>query len=376
MTKKPVLSLSLIALVFTAVNFSGCKSKTEKSEANENPTWQGSMNSLKEGLGNLQTLIYSSEQFSNPANREKIEGEVARLARSAKNVSHNPTLISRDPTVRFVSSQFSQDLQRTQESLRAGKLDFARYQLVKISGYCVECHARTQQGPFFESHRSENFLQALTPYEKAQFLVSSRRFEEALKTLKETLKNPPANKPFLFQEKSAHLALMVSVQYMRDPKQSKEVVQILLDAKDTPAFLKNKARAWMVSLNRWEKEGKDSFNLARIKKTLDAQPNEVDAMRSVSLLLNYLAQERSQNETGEALYWTGVAYESLNEVSPLQLHENYYESCIRMVPRSSWAKKCFTKLEDSIRFGYSGSSGTHMPVEVQVYLDNLKKEVE
>lgn len=371
-----VLIYSAFFIGFVSVAFLSCKSKEEKSQELDPANWQGSMNSLKSGLGNLQELIYSSERFEKKENRERVLAEVESMAKSAKNVSHNPTLISRDPTVRFVSSQFSQDLQRTLDSLKAGKFEFARYQLVKVSGYCVECHARTQQGPFFESHAKESFLSNLTDYEKAQYFVSARRFEEALKTLKATLKNPPANKPFLFQEKSAHLALMVSVQYLRDPKQTKEIVQILLDSKDTPHFLRSKARSWMLSVNKWEKEGKDKFDFAKIKKTLDSQPNELDSMRSISLLLNYLSQERSKEETGEALYWTGVAYESLNEISPLQLHENYYESCIRILPRSPWAKKCFARLEDSIRFGYSGSSGTHMPVEVQVYLDHLKKETE
>jgi hypothetical protein len=55
------------------------------------------------------------------------------------------------------------------------------------------------------------------------------------------------------------------------------------------------------------------------------------------------------------------------------MHELYYEACVRELPHSSLAKRCYERYEQSVYVGYTGSGGTNIPDELQVILSELKK---
>ena len=141
-------------------------------------------------------------------------------------------------------------------------------------------------------------------------------------------------------------------------------------------FLKQNLNTCKTSIAYW-KNHKDHFeNLEDARILIKNRNSEIDDMRAISGLLQLLGNYLKGDELGEALYLIGKSYESINEIAPLLLHENYYESCILQVPHSKWSKKCFKNLEASIQFGFSGSGGMHVPMAVQVHLDSLRKEAE
>jgi hypothetical protein len=96
-------------------------------------------------------------------------------------------------------------------------------------------------------------------------------------------------------------------------------------------------------------------------------------LRALSELHLLMTQQLPPQQIGETLYLTGVSYEAVKDLSIWTLHENYFESCIRTVPKTDWAKKCYKRLEESIYFGYTGSSGTNIPADVQMRLQSLQK---
>ena len=48
-----------------------------------------------------------------------------------------------------------------------------------------------------------------------------------------------------------------------------------------------------------------------------------------------------------------------------QLSNLYFESCVRSSPHSELAEKCYQRFEQNVYFGYTGSSGTHLPEKVK-----------
>lgn len=77
------------------------------------PTWTGSMKNLHGLLTTIEPLIFDSKQFVLEKNQSLLKFTIQGLAEESKNISHSPTLISRDPTVRYVAGQFAEDLHMT-----------------------------------------------------------------------------------------------------------------------------------------------------------------------------------------------------------------------------------------------------------------------
>lgn len=364
----------------TLLWFTACKSEPKaESKASTNgapPSWSANMQELRESLLKIEPYLVDEKKFAATESEGLLKKELQHLADLTKNVTHNPTLISRDPTVRFVASQFSQDIQRSAESFEQGKKDFARYQLMKVTGYCIECHTRTQQGPQYEGVDKNKNLQSLSRFQKAEYLISVRYFDEALKLLTEEISNPEGAS-FARAEKSAKYGLMITVQFQQNPVKALEFVKKIEESKAVSIALKEKAKTWKASLNAWknEKPGALGAGISAYRKMAAKKDSDVDLMRALAGILPWLSTELKPEELGEGLYLVGNCYEGLNDLSFFNLHENYYESCVRLVPRTQWAKKCYSRLEESIRFGYSGSGGTHIPIEIQLYLENLKKDI-
>ncbi len=177
-------------------------------------------------------------------------------------------------------------------------------------------------------------------------------------------------------EKSAALALQLAVQYEQKPDQAMKVTEAILANPKSSEILKNKARGWQSSVKKWQQEKESPKTLDGTSKLLVNAQTEIESMRALAQILAFLSTEPQQPELGEALLLAGTAYDKLSDFLPSDLHENYYASCIRSQPKSGQAKRCYSKLEESIRFGYTGTSGENLPVEIQVWLGQLKKEAD
>jgi Holliday junction resolvase len=380
---KSKLKVLIFAVVLVGTGFLaavGCQTGAKDPVAAPSPSgapanWNQNMGLLQDSLAKLEPYLVDDVKFGAQANQDLLQKEIRNLANLSQKVTHNPTIISRDPTVRFVASQFSKDIQRSAESFEMGRKEFSRYQLMKVTGYCIECHTRTQQGPQFVGPHENKNLQSLSRFQKAEYLIATRYFEEALKLLEEELADPTSI-GFVRMEKAAKQGLAITVQYEQNPQRAFEFLRILEKSKSAPFALKDRAKIWKKSLLAWKNDKSKLQGLPLFRKLAMKKDSEVDLMRALAGLLPYLSTDLKNEELGESLYLVGLCYEGIGDLSLFSLHENFYESCIRSAPHTPWAKKCYEKLEDSIRFGYSGSGGTHIPVEVQIYLDEMKKDLE
>lgn len=364
----------LITIMFF-LGLSGCLSKSSKPEVESEKivSWSGTMRGLQKNLSALDEYIFDPVKFASPANHNFLQQQISEMAQQSKNLEHNPTMIHRDPTIRFVATQFSEDLARAKESFEEGKIPFARYQLMKVSGSCVQCHTRMQQGAEHRWKKEEPFLKSLTPAYQVEFLIASRRFDQAHQVLIENLKKTEGL-AILDIERLAHLGLLVTVQYQNDPSKAQQLVGLIQKSSSASPLLVQEARGWIASIQAWGKEKKKPETLTDWRQVFETRKNEIGAMRAIHGVLQLMMIQSAHLEVGEALLLLGESYEALNGLMPMDLHENYYASCIQSVPHTPTAQKCFDHLSDSIRLGYSGSSGIHVPVEVEVWLESLKKK--
>jgi hypothetical protein len=68
----------------------------------------------------------------------------------------------------------------------------------------------------------------------------------------------------------------------------------------------------------------------------------------------------------------GLCYDVLKTYQLGELHEIYFESCIRSAPHSSLAQTCYRRYEQSIYDGFTGSAGTDIPDDIEDKLQTLE----
>ncbi len=95
-------------------------------------------------------------------------------------------------------------------------------------------------------------------------------------------------------------------------------------------------------------------------------------LRGLSMLHQILVSTLDKAQTGKALFLAGEAYESIRDLALWSMHENYFETCVRRVPHTTWAMTCFQALQESLVIGFTGSAGTKLPSDVQMRLSELE----
>ncbi len=341
------------------------------------PVWNASMQNLKRDMLTLEPYIFSKDDFNDPKNREFLSKEIHRIAAEAQNVKHDPVVLTKDPTVRFVAAGFADELKRADENFKTGWFEYSRGQLAKVTSYCLECHTRSNEGAHFKSNETVRpYLTTLSVSERMEFMIAFRQFEPAYNLGLEKLKLiVEGQKQALESDRIVSLSLLVSVQYMQDLEKAKKVVSTVKKNSSLPTYLKNEARLWQKSLDQWDPNS-NLNTLPGIRNFLNHRKSEIDDMRAIPSLLALLTEGLNREELGETLVLTGETYESLKRVSILSLHKNYYESCVRKAPRTKWAKICFKKFTDSVNLDYTGSGGTRIPTDIKKQVDDLKNVIE
>lgn len=389
------LILSWIRIAFLLWTFAACKSSSvsEKPlEPNKKVEFSGSMQELKQNLTDLLPLVVDPIQYNLPQNQKIIDEKVKRLATLSRSVTHSLDLMQKDPSIQFLSKAFSEDVDRINQSLNMGKRDFARYNLMNVTSYCIECHTRTSTGPSFQSPEFSQTLSKLSGLDRGEYLLAIRQFDRALKEfssfIDESFKNQSHLSDLAFNlDRAVRYSLSITVKYLKDPKKSMEIVQKIRSASGTPFYLQQNALGWEISIKKWmkEKRNKDTsvngiLKMCRqwIREGREGQGEsgerggDIYFLRALSDLHLILSAKLTPSQLGEALYLTGLGYEAIRDLSIWTLHENYYESCVRKVPHSEWSAKCYHRFEESVYFGFTGSSGVQIPVEAMKKLQELK----
>jgi hypothetical protein len=400
--KAITFTLPTITFFLASSFFLGCQNSKPKSEGltvadnsqsppinTTNPkTFNGSMKELQDVLIRLLPKVVDVNQYNAPENKKPIDDDVKRLLVLSKNVSHSPSVALKDPSVNFISKAFSEDLEKIDESLASGKRDFARYNLMNMTAYCIECHTRTSTGPSFRSPALEETLKKLNGLERGEFLVATRQFDAALRELSDFIDQRLSQKNDFFSlDKAVRYALSVTVKYLKSPEKSLAIVEKIKKASGVPYYLKQNSLGWELAIKDWMKENppKDNSTASMLKRSrewvIKAQQMQVGMvdrggdiyfLRALSDLHLILAAKLTPEQMGEALYLTGLSYEAVQDLSTYNLHENYYETCIRKVPHTVWSQKCFKRYEEAVYFGYTGSSGVRLPEDEAKRLNDLR----
>lgn len=378
-----------LCIVFALFPFLlSCQSESVKPVAlPSDPALQNSMQGLKGEMDRLLPVLVDPGEYKKPENSERIRQGLSNIERISKNVSHSPIIKNQDPTLNFLARGFVEEIRRSNEAYQQGQREYARGSLLNVTAYCMECHTRTTSGPSFQSPEIEKTLKSLRPLDRGEYLLSTHQFDAALKEFDAVIRAGVVEGTNFFDlDRATRLALAITVRFKMDPASSQKIVEDLLSAKNVPYYMKANGQAWKQSIQEWKKDKKkdskkDSLQLcqdlvqrAQLKaQGRDDRAGDIEMMRAQAILHQLLMTDLKPDRKGQALYLGGVTYSVVRDLAMWSLDEDYFEDCIRKVPHSKWSAACYSKLEESVLMGYTGSAGTSVPKDVQTKLDELQK---
>lgn len=382
-----VKSLIIFLFLSQSLTLSAAEVKNEPEKIGDQ-NWRSEMQAMKSVFTDLLPYASNSEAFNSPENAMKIEGYLQKLVSGAKTLtrSHGQLKNTQDPTVGFVAQSFENNMSSIQESILKGRRDYARFLILNTMSYCIECHTRTNTGPQFFGTESNKTTLSLNPVERVEYFISTRQFKDALQTIEETLKQSSDTSLFT-NEKLIRYGITLTVKYFQDPASALKILKLATTTKNIPFFLKRDIKSWESALNDWKKEKTPTAVSGKIEQaksfiskaeTVNEKLNSLHAgdvwlLRANATLTGLFTESLTTEQKTKVLFLIGESYRLLPEHLFWTLHESYYEACIRTSPHTIQAEQCYDAFEDSVLQGYTGSSGTYIPENLQKHLKTLKK---
>jgi hypothetical protein len=294
-----------------------------------------------------------------------------------------------DPSLILLSEQFSSQTKRAYTAIREGSFEYGKEVLRSATSFCIACHTRHEKGPDFASFPLGPKYEKLTQRQKTELLIATRQFDKALVEIQKLIADPESAKNRTFTwEKPVRDALAIAVRVKRDPALALQIVDTALKCPDLPDFEQTRLRKWKTSLEEWKNEPAIKVNTeagyaAEMRQHLAEgakrqlypidRSAEIQYLRASAAAHDVLRTGKDPQVIAEALLVAGKSYEALANPTLWPMHEFYYEACIRKVPHTPMAQDCFDRLEQSVYFGYSGSSGVRVPADIQANLTALKR---
>ncbi|MCA3012858.1 MAG: hypothetical protein INH41_10720 [Myxococcaceae bacterium] len=262
-----------------------------------------------------------------------------------------------------------------------------------LTSLCFTCHSRERAPEDYRAMDQHLADARLPPLDRAQFLAATRRFDEALDAYGAVVARPATDeRARLVQARAIKDALTLLVRVKDDAKATDVFLEGLSRRDDLPAFLKRSVAAWRKDVSAWRKERFDALGASPValftrakalvakasgpRTFLPDETNDVAYLRASAYLNLALGKDPRLPQRGEALFLLGVCAGALKSPLLWDVDLLFFEACVRENPKTPLAQRCFAQLSDRLYFGFTGSSGTHLPDDELSRLSTLRELAE
>lgn len=373
----------VIGLCVAAVLLTGFKpNSSEKDYAAFRPH----MRAIYASLMTVFPLALSKSTFMDKNNAKLIEEKLAHIAEHASMINE---IASKDEKGHaYMSYQLERNAQQALLKFKAGYLDQANFFVEELYDTCLGCH--TSRSSVSDSEFTLDFtkdvnMEALGTFGKAKFLSLSRQFEKALDEYEQIF-----SKSGLSLEELLHFDpfvdyLVLAVRVKGEPDRVIKTFQSLVK-KNLPVMIKRDLEVWLDALVKIKGKGPQQSDLEYARNLIENAKSSMEYPRDRGGLVYYIfaskylkdhlkAAHLSAEDRAETYYQLGIC--ELGIGRPILAAESgmYLQEAIRLAPKSAFAKKAFGLYEESVMFGYTGSSGTNLPAHEKAKLEELRKLV-
>lgn len=377
-----VLSVCLIAILISPEGFSQIRK------------WNKKMQKLAATFSDVLPELSDSKPITATTQKKLEKGakkilELAHTINMGPGTKGNPLPPEADPSIGFISNMFEREVKHAYQALKAGHTSYAKAVLRTTTGYCIACHSRHDKGPDFTSSEMNKKLTAtLSPMERAKLFAATRQFDAALDGFEKIATDPKlASENAIQWGKAIRYALNLNIRVKNDPERTLKFISDVMALPQIPGFYTAHLPLWKDQIVEWKNEKKKSLEteeeLYQEAKRLSAEAqkkqrypldraSDVLYLRSSAIVHELLTRFPQGKYTSEAFFLAGSAYDLLEDRLTTPLPEIYYEVCVRHSPHTEIAGQCFSRFEQDILFGYTGSAGTFVPEEVQKLVNELR----
>lgn len=343
------------------------------------------MHSIYTPLSELLPFSMDYKKFSDPANRDVIKKNINELQANVHNLESHAK--SRTAGFRFLSHSFARDVKEIKTWYELGRFEEAQFVIHNLTENCIACHSQQPSHKDFSQATDltkKVEIAKLPLMEKAQLLVATRQFDEALKTYEDFFKSTELSPAQMALMQAFPDYLKVAIRVKGDLKRPIPVLEQWSKREGVPAYMQAHIKEWISSLQTVSRKNlMKNPSLANAKKLMKLGQTDIISARSREKLIYFISassillqlvntRTTKPEEFAEAYYLLGLCESVIGRSFWISQTELFLESAIRADPGSSVAKKAYKELEEQLYGEFSGSSGTHIPDDVNQMLKDLK----
>ncbi|MCB9030142.1 MAG: hypothetical protein H6619_03760 [Deltaproteobacteria bacterium] len=342
---------------------------------------QNTMLEVYASFKDLQPYLIDSSRFEDAQNQKKIKKLVSKLSAELHGAESFDTKYRKLPGFNAQMTSLAEMLDEVNKGFETNSAGWSLWRLRAISNNCQTCH--TGYGVDVRFTDKNVNLDKLDSLSKGEFYLASRQYPSAQAAFFQAAINPPTGHSSL---EALRKWLIIYTRVNNDPQQALFKLDFILQKKtNLRPYEREEISDWVIALRRWsteKDEEKDTLSKAEslLRKALDVQMpyfgkvGAVELLRSTALLHEVLDDTKlSDEKRRRALYLIGLSYSKLPLFFVNELPELFLEQCIREYPNTLEAKNSFKLIKEILITGYTGSSGAHIPGEVDVKLEELYK---
>lgn len=345
---------------------------------------QKEMNVAFQNLMELLPFLEDKEAFLSKANEKPIEKRLDAIGAAFAKAGHEKIL--KQDLFSPSYDLLKDDLRQVRRAFGTGKKDYARWEMNQITSLCLNCHSFLPP-----SHPSSFDTRGVLLNPKnfsndynlgmAQLLV--RRYADAKDSFTRFIDAKFIKKDYEDLLMPFRKLLLIDTKIKKTPSNALKIVEHYLKRTDLPTDLRETLAEWKTGLLRWkdnesfksDKEVKDFIDqkLVNLRKTNEgADQDDIDLLMASGLLANYLFENPTSPLSADITFWIGWCEKVLARSDLMGAGDLYLKECVRRHPKAPIAKECLKEYRDSVQFGYTGSSGTHVPDEIKKELKALE----
>ncbi len=345
----------------------------------ETPDIRTEMQKAAESLSELMPFIYNDKAFRSPDNKPQIEQNINSLIDV---VAGTPELLSDHAVTMQISQQsLLNTLKQARTLYNDGSYATSQYLLSGVPVVCSSCHIQDGRSSSVDLTLQRSAF--ANDFSFAEFNFYLRNYDQAEAAYRAYLKQPEIQSSRIQCRKTLERLLDISLITNKDESAAEALL------KDASAMKQLDMETRQI-LHQWD-IGLDSLNFTlptlkqleqSIYKAFDEkftlehefifqEENRPKALLWRQQLHQTLRQAQSKRDTARALYLLSILERALGDQIDLSLAHLYLKECIRL-QTAPYSGKCLSEYENHLYFYYGGSSGDHLPSEVQQELMELK----
>ena len=351
-------------------------------------TTRAAMDPIFESIRFVLPLSLDDDRFQDPERRAEILAALNSLAENgAKLEDHGHSL---DASFGYLSRSLARDTAEVRDRYVGGRFAEARFLLLQITDDCVACHSRLpsdRKFPMGEQFVTREAILALPLDERAKLEMATRQFDRAIATHEALFASPGVSPATLDLHGHFDDYLELCIRVRGDFERPVAAFETFLERDDLHASLRTNMTRWLAELRSLRERPpkgpprEQARTLIRAAESEERYPNDRSALvlyvTASSILHRHVAAAgKPRADAGEAYYLLGLIESRIGRSFWLSQTEHFLETAIRLDPSQPYAADAYELLEEFVVSGYTGSSGSHVPDDVQQRLDELRALVD